>query len=113
GGFAQGGYGSFGAMSSSRRRSNRGPQGYTRSDERIKEDISDRLMEVDWIDVSHVVVEVRDGEVTLSGNADDRREKYLIEDITDSVLGVKDVHNQLRVRREDEHGDRDQSNRSE
>ena len=32
----------------------RGPKGYRRSDERIREDISDRLMASDWIDASDI-----------------------------------------------------------
>jgi osmotically-inducible protein OsmY len=73
--------------------------GYRRSDERIREDISDRLMENDELDPSNVSVNVEDGTVTLTGTVDDRRQKYLAEELAESVMGVQDVQNQLRVQR--------------
>jgi osmotically-inducible protein OsmY len=76
----------------------RGPKGYRRSDERIREDISDRLMESEWIDASDVEVNVSRGEVTLSGTVDDRSAKRLAEDIVEDVMGVREVMNQLRVK---------------
>ena len=78
----------------------RGPKGYNRSDERIREEVSDRLMEHDEIDASEIEVEVSSGEVTLKGTVQDRRVKYLAEELVESIMGVKDVTNQLRVRRE-------------
>jgi hypothetical protein len=35
--------------------------------------------------------------VTLAGEVESRRMKHRAEDIADSVTGVKDVHNHLRV----------------
>jgi hypothetical protein len=78
------------------RRMGRAPRGYQRSDERIKEDICDRLMH-SWVDAENVEIEVKQGEVTLSGTVDERRMKRMIEDICDDVLGVKDVQNRIRV----------------
>ncbi len=84
----------------------RAPRGYQRSDERIKEDLCDRLMH-SWIDAEDVMIDVRGGEVTLSGTVEDRASKRAIEDFADDVLGVKDVHNQIRVRpRELDRGER-------
>lgn len=84
----------------------RAPRGYVRSDERIKEDLCDRLMH-SWIDAEDVDVQVRSGEVTLAGTVEDRASKRAIEDFADEILGVKDVHNQIRVRpRELERGER-------
>ena len=37
------------------------------------------------------------GEVTLTGTVDDRQAKRLAEDIAESVSGVREVHNQIRV----------------
>lgn len=89
----------------------RGPRGYTRSDERIREDICDRLTSHGELDVSDVDVKVEGGEVTLEGRVDSRRVKHAIENVADSVLGVLDVHNHVRVtRREPETS---QSTRSE
>lgn len=78
----------------------RGPKNYRRSDERIREDINDRLTEHDWLDASDVEVSVTAGEVTLSGAVENRHAKRLAEDIAESVVGVTNVQNNLRVRRE-------------
>ena len=84
----------------------RGPKGYQRSDERLKEIICERLMDDPNIDASEITVEVRNLEVTLEGTVDDRREKYEIEEFVERCGGVKDVKNQLRVRaRGSESGD--------
>jgi hypothetical protein len=75
----------------------RGPKGYTRSDERIREDVSDKLMEHPDLDASEIEVRVSAGEVTLAGSVDSRWAKRLAEDIAESCTGVRDVMNQLRV----------------
>lgn len=74
-----------------------GPKGYERSDERIHEDICERLTEHGQIDPREVDIQVENGEVTLSGTVDSRREKRIAEDIAETVSGVRDVHNRLRV----------------
>jgi len=80
-----------------RARRNRGPRGYTRSDDRIKEDVSDRLSE-GWLDASDIEVQVAAGEVTLNGHVESRSAKRRAEDLADSVAGVRHVQNNLRVR---------------
>ena len=75
----------------------RGPKGYQRSDDRIREDVSDRLTEHGDLDASGIEVGVTGGVVTLSGTVDDRWGKRLAEDIVERVPGVRDVMNQLRV----------------
>jgi osmotically-inducible protein OsmY len=80
----------------------RGPQGYKRSDERITEDINEALTQDSDIDATNIVVEVQNGEVTLKGTVPDRQAKRRAEDITESCSGVKQVQNQLRIKREDE-----------
>ncbi|HMJ10772.1 MAG TPA: BON domain-containing protein [Polyangiaceae bacterium] len=77
----------------------RGPKGYTRSDDRIREDVSERLYADDHVDASEITITVESGEVTLSGTVETRRMKHSAEDIADSVSGVQDVHNHLRVTR--------------
>jgi BON domain len=77
-------------------RRGRGPRNYQRSDERIREEVNERLMRA-WMDSSDVDVRVDNGEVTLHGFVDTRQEKRAIEDLAADVLGVKDVHNMLRV----------------
>ena len=75
----------------------RGPKNYRRSDERIREEINDRMTESEWLDASDIEVFVQAGEVTLSGTVDSRYAKRLAEDIADSVSGVGNVQNNLRV----------------
>ena len=75
----------------------RGPKNYQRSDERIKEDINDRLSDDWFVDASDIDVTVQSGEVTLAGTVDERTSKRRAEDIAESVSGVKHVENRLRV----------------
>jgi osmotically-inducible protein OsmY len=75
----------------------RGPKGYQRSDERIQEDVNDRLMANDQLDASEIEVKVKGGEVALTGTVGDRGQKRIAEDIAESVMGVRDVMNQIKV----------------
>jgi hypothetical protein len=84
-------------MDEARSHSGRGPKGYIRSDERIREDVSDRLTD-DWlVDASNIEVAVANGEITLSGTVDSRQAKRRAEDCAESVSGVRNVQNNLRV----------------
>ena len=76
----------------------RGPKGYQRSDERIREEINDRLTAHGLIDASDVDCRVQGGEVTLTGFVDSRAAKRAAEDVAEDVAGVREVHNQLRIR---------------
>ena len=76
---------------------NRAPLNYQRSDARIAEDINDRLMLSDEIDPREVEVRVENGEVSLLGTVETRWEKRVAERIADSVAGVKDVDNRLKI----------------
>ncbi|MGE7137094.1 BON domain-containing protein [Luteibacter sp. NPDC031894] len=75
-----------------------GPKGYERGDERIREDICERLTEHDAIDASAIEVRVSEGVVHLSGEVPERYMKHLAEDAVADAVGVKDVENTLRVR---------------
>jgi hypothetical protein len=75
----------------------RGPKGYQRSDERMKEDISEKLWTSRYIDSSEVSIEVRGGKVTLEGTVPSRHMKHAIEDLVDACLGVQDIDNRIRV----------------
>jgi osmotically-inducible protein OsmY len=77
----------------------RGPRGYQRSDERIREDINDRLTDDWYIDASDVEVSVNNSMVTFTGRVNSREEKRRAEDIAECVSGVTDISNQLRVGR--------------
>lgn len=76
----------------------RWPKSYKRSDERIKDDIHEELIRHSSMDASDIEVQVKGGEVTLSGQVALRRDKRLAEELAENVLGVRDVQNQLRVR---------------
>lgn len=76
----------------------KGPKGYTRSDERIREDVNDKLSDDAHIDASDIDVTVSDCEVTLSGTVNNRWEKRHAEDIIESVSGVRNVENRLKIR---------------
>lgn len=77
----------------------RGPKGYRRSDERIREDVSDRLTDDSWLDANGVEVTVKDAEVTLTGTVRSREDKKRAEALAESVSGVDNVQNNLRVDR--------------
>lgn len=77
--------------------SGKGPKGYQRSDERVREDVSDILERNGELDASEIEVVVVAGEVTLQGGVTDRRAKRLAEDLIEDLPGVKQVHNRLRV----------------
>ena len=76
----------------------KGPKNWVRSDERIREDVCERLADHPHIDASDIEVLVKDGEVTLVGLVDHRRTKRLAEDVTEEVRGIKDIHNQIKVK---------------
>ncbi|GAB4510823.1 MAG: hypothetical protein OHK0046_08070 [Anaerolineae bacterium] len=74
-----------------------GPEGYQRSDERIREDVNERLMYHGGVNARKIQVKVENGEVTLEGQVGERRQKRMAEDAAEQVRGVKDVHNRLTV----------------
>jgi len=76
----------------------RGPKNYSRSDERIREDVSDRLTDDPLVDASEIDVSVSNQEVTLSGTVHTRQQRRLAEDCAESISGVKHVQNNLRVK---------------
>lgn len=99
-GYGQSGYGQSGrgAQGQGRAQMGRGPKGYRRSDDRIREDVNDRLTE-DWhLDAYDIEVQVSNCEVTLAGKVGSREEKRRAEDIAESVSGVQHVQNNLRVK---------------
>lgn len=75
----------------------RGPRGYTRSDERITEDLNERFTDDPYLDADDLQVSVNAGIATLSGTVEHRWMKHRAEDIADACGGVKDVRNDIRV----------------
>ena len=101
-----GGQGDFGSsreersFSGGQSQRGRGPKGYQRSDERIREDINEALTDDEMLDASDIQVEVRDCEVTLSGTVLNREDKRRAEDLVEDISGVRHVQNEIRVERE-------------
>jgi hypothetical protein len=77
----------------------KGPRGYRRSDERIAQEVVQRLAEAGWVDAGDLEVEVTGGVVTLSGEVSSRGERRAAEEIAAAVAAVEDVVNTIRVRR--------------
>jgi hypothetical protein len=74
-----------------------GPSDYTRSDERIREDVNDHLTDDPRVDARQISVAVDKGEVTLTGTVANREVKRRAEDLIDRISGVKHVQNNLRI----------------
>lgn len=70
---------------------------YRRTDERIRDDVCERLAHSNAVDPTDVAVDVRDGIVTLEGSVPERSMRYALEDIAARCLGVIDVDNRVRV----------------
>jgi CBS domain-containing protein len=75
----------------------RGPRGYRRSDDRILEDINERLLEDPEVDATNIEIDVQNGEVTLSGTVGSRYDRRRAEDIVESVSGIRHIQNNLRI----------------
>jgi osmotically-inducible protein OsmY len=75
----------------------KGPKGFRRDDNRIREEVNDALEQDSWVDASEIEVQVKDGIVTLTGTVDSRQTKRRAEDCVEDVRGVKDVTNNLQV----------------
>jgi hypothetical protein len=104
GAFGYGGYGGMGgaetgssAYGAQEQFRGRGPRGYRRSDERIREDICDVLTDDPYLDASNIEVTVKECEITLSGTVNSREDKRRAEDLVEGISGVRDVHNTIRV----------------
>ena len=78
-----------------------GPANYKRSDERIRDDIYERLTDSHHIDARAILVDVNQGSVTLNGTVTERRMRYMAEDLVERVSGVSNINNQLRVQKQD------------
>jgi hypothetical protein len=76
-----------------------GPKDYRRTDEHILEEVNDRLTQHGQLDATDIEVRVQNGIVKLQGLVSDRHAKRMAEDTADSVLGVRDVQNHLRINR--------------
>jgi hypothetical protein len=85
----------------------RGPEGYTRSSDAIREDVCERLTRHGGLDASGIRVTVDANEVILEGTVASRAAKRMAEDAAETVSGVRDVHNRLRLRSQGRDGEGD------
>lgn len=76
-----------------------GPKGYKRGDERISDEVHERLTDDPWVDASNISVSVSGGEVTLSGTVENRESKHRAERCVEDISGVTHVQNNLRIDR--------------
>lgn len=76
----------------------RGPKDYVRSDERIREDVCDRLAADSNIDASDLDVAVARQEVTVSGTVPNNAQLQRLEECVWDISGVRLVQNNVRVR---------------
>lgn len=77
----------------------KGPKGWKRSDDKIREEVCEALYKDERIDASDVDVNVLDSCVYLKGSVVARDIKRSCEDVAESITGVEDVINELRVRK--------------
>lgn len=75
-----------------------GPRNWHRQDEEILADVYERMAAHPRLDAREIDVVVARGEVKLEGVVPSRAARRLAEAIADTVNGVRDVDNQLRVR---------------
>lgn len=81
--------------------SGKGPKGYRRSDDRIREDVCEALFRSPRVDASDIEVIVKEGNVTLRGTVESRNAKREAESCIENLSGVEDVQNELRLRRDE------------
>lgn len=74
-----------------------GPKNYKRSDDRIYEEVCEKLMKHRDVDASNIGVKVETGVVYLSGKVSSRQAKKIAELIIEDLPGVQDVRNELTI----------------
>jgi hypothetical protein len=80
----------------------KGPRGYRRSDDRIRDEVCGQLTDSGDVDATEIDVEVTEGTVTLTGHVDSKTAKREAEDLAYRVRGVTEVCNYIKVARHDE-----------
>lgn len=76
-----------------------GPKHYTRSDERIEEELCERLKKDIYIDASDIDLTVSNGVVRIFGTVPARYHKFEIEDMAEKIPGVVEIDNDIRVKK--------------
>ncbi len=72
------------------------PMNFKRGDERLQEAVAESLAN-EFPNLSRIAITAENGEVTLTGTMNDKREKLVAELIARNVLGVTEVHNDIEV----------------
>jgi Predicted periplasmic or secreted lipoprotein len=75
----------------------KGPKNYRRSEQRILEDVCDRLTYDDMLDATDMEVQVMGSEVVLTGFVQTRDQKRRAEYLVETVNGVENVENRLKI----------------
>jgi osmotically-inducible protein OsmY len=76
-----------------------GPRGYKRSQEKIKDEVCGALWRDPDVDATEIAVTVQDNRVTLRGFVDSRHSRRHAEVVAESIFGVEEVLNLLRIKR--------------
>lgn len=82
----------------------KGPKGYKRSSERIREEACEILTRSHDLDASNIDVVIQDDILVLDGEVSSRHDKRLAEDLVENISGVRDVHNHLVIQKNDVEG---------
>jgi osmotically-inducible protein OsmY len=85
-----------------RRQTNSGPRSRRKPDESLRQEIQEILIADPELEATDIEVEVEGGAVTLRGVVGDSDARLLAEELVESLAGVREVHNRLRVEREEE-----------
>lgn len=85
-----------------RRQSNTGPRSRRKSDESLRQEIREILTADPELEATDIEVEVEGGAVTLRGGVVDPDARLLAEELVESLSGVREVHNRLKVEREED-----------
>lgn len=75
------------------------PKGWSRSDEHLKEEVSEALYRNQSVDATDIEVSAKDGIITLSGTVDSPEAKRVAESCAQKVSGIEDVLSHLSIRR--------------
>jgi osmotically-inducible protein OsmY len=73
------------------------PRSYSRADERVRDDVCERLRDDPFLDASGIEVRVDGADVTLAGSVSGSADKRRAQDLAENVSGVGQVKNELRV----------------
>jgi osmotically-inducible protein OsmY len=70
---------------------------YSRADERVRDDVCERLRDDPFLDASGIEVRVEGADVILGGSVSGSSDKRRAQDLAENVSGVGQVKNELRV----------------